>query len=162
MGRPLPRDTSEVLLAEEFEHDTVEESLATAVRLWDERRFFEAHECLEDVWHHATGEDRAFWKGIIQVAITCCHHQRGNDVGWRAMQHKASVNLAGAPSRHRGVDVTRLRQFLADADSGTVTYPRFPALDGGPWFATPDASTPLTRQPPWQAAAAARAPGELA
>lgn len=152
-GRPLPYDTDETELAEEFDHETVEEALATAVQLWDDERYFEAHECLEDVWHHAADEERDFWQGVVQVAVTCCHHQRGNDKGARVMASKALDRLAAYPSRHRGIDVSALRSFL-DAATDTITaYPSFPALEGGPWFTERGARTPLVRQPPWQSGA---------
>jgi uncharacterized protein len=47
------------------------------VALWDEQRFFEAHECLEHVWH-AAPDDRDLWQGVIQVAVAGVHLQRGN------------------------------------------------------------------------------------
>jgi len=153
LGRPLRHDTDETLLAEEHAYETVEDALSTGVELWNEQRFFEAHECLEDVWHHATDDDRTFWQGVIQVAITCCHHQRGNDRGWQAMARKALDNLQSAPAIHRGIDVGRMRSFLARALSGTLTYPRFPAVGEGPWFTDPGEVTPLTRMPPWKAGA---------
>ncbi|MDX1510030.1 MAG: DUF309 domain-containing protein [Nitriliruptorales bacterium] len=152
LGRPLPHGTDDVPLAETFTYETVEEALAIAVRLWDEQRFFEAHECLEDVWHHADDDDRSFWQGVIQVAITCCHDQRGNEAGRNAMARKALANLAGVPDRHCGIDVARLRDFLEVVPKAPA-HPAFPAVNGGPWFRAPDAVTPLTRIPPWQAAA---------
>jgi hypothetical protein len=64
--------------------------LAIAVDLWDEERFFEAHEVLEGVWHQAPDPDRLFWQGIIQVAVACCHHQRGNPTGSASLFRQAA------------------------------------------------------------------------
>lgn len=163
-GRPLPYDTDETELAEEFDYDTVEEALACARWLWDEGRYFEAHECLEDVWHHAPPEDRAFWQGVIQVAVVCVHHQRGNPRGVVATCGKAQANLAGVPDVHHGVDVEQLRVFcevVAEVVGGTgvcgeIGYPEFPAMDDGPWFSEDAPPTPLTREPAWKAAARQR------
>lgn len=153
LGRPLPYDTTETELAEEFEYATVEEALATAVELWDDQRFFEAHECLEDVWHHAADDDRDFWQGVVQVAVTCCHHQRGNDKGARVMAAKALERLAPFPATHRGIDVQSLREFLEVATDTIASHPPFPAMDDGPWFTEQGASTPLVRQPAWKSGA---------
>lgn len=153
LGRPLPYDTTRSELAEEFDHATVEDALATAVELWDQGRYFEAHECLEDVWHHAADDDRDFWQGVVQVAVTCCHHQRGNEKGAHVMAAKALARLADYPSGHRGIDVSALRGFLEAATDAITTYPSFPALEGGPWFTERGASTPLVRQPPWKSGA---------
>lgn len=163
-GRPLPYDTEVTELAEDFEVDTVEEALAAGRWLWDEHRYFEAHECLEHVWHHAPDDDRGFWKGVIQVAVACVHHQRGNPRGVIASCRKAQANLEGFPSLHHGVDVDQLRTFcdgvaevmeIAGA-CVEVGYPEFPAMDDGPWFTEQARATPLTREPPWKVAARER------
>ena len=137
-GRPLPYDTTETELTEEWEYDTVEEALAAARWLWDQERYFEAHECLEDVWHHAPPGDRAFWKGVIQVAVTCVHHQRDNAYGVIATCRKALTNLDEYPDVHHGVDVDQLRVFCdgvsrvaEEAGCVEIGYPEFPAMDDG-------------------------------
>ncbi len=142
LGRPLPRGATGVPTIEEFEPDDLEHALAIAVRLWDEERFFEAHEVLEEVWHAAPEEDRLFWQGVIQVAVASCHHQRGNVAGAVAMFRKAAAKLTGYPDVHHGVDVEQLRVFAdgaADVVEETgeifeIGYLEFPAMDGGPWF----------------------------
>jgi predicted metal-dependent hydrolase len=165
-GRPLPYDTTETELAEDHEdrYETVDDGLAIAVDLWDQERFFEAHECLEDVWHHAPEDDREFWKGVIQVAVGCVHHQRGNPHGVVTLLGRARDRLAGYPATHHGIDAARLVGFCdrtvaavaAGGDTVAIEYPRFPATEGGPWFAR-GTVTPLERRPPWQVAAEERA-----
>jgi predicted metal-dependent hydrolase len=161
-GRPLPYDTAETALAEEVEYATVDDALAWGVARWDEERFFEAHECLEDVWHHAPPEDREFWKGVIQVAVGCVHHQRGNPAGAVTLLERAAGRLEDYPDVHRGVDVEQLIVFTRGAvaairDAGfcvEVGYPEFPRMDDGPYLVSPDAPpVPLTREPAWRAAA---------
>ena len=160
-GRPLAYDTDETELAEDFELATVEEALAAGQWLWDQHRYFEAHECLEHVWHHAPPEDRAFWQGVIQVAVACVHHQRGNTRGVAATCRKALANLEGYPSVHHGLDVDQLRTFcdgvaeVMDRAGHCVEigYPEMPTMDDGPWFTEQARATPLSREPAWQAAA---------
>ena len=161
-GRPLPYDTGATDLAEEQTYDTVDEALAIGAELWDHHRYFEAHECLEDVWHHAAPDDREFWKGVIQIAVGCVHHQRGNADGAVTLLQRAAERLSNYPDVHHGVDVEELVVFAHGAvaairDAGMcveVGYPEFPRMDDGPWVTAPDAPpTPLTRLPAWQAAA---------
>jgi uncharacterized protein len=147
LGRPLPRDADPVETIEEFDVDGPDEALAIAVGLWGEERFFEAHEVLEDVWNAAEEADRLFWQGVIQVAVACCHHQRGNVRGCVALFHRAADKLRRYPDVYRGVDVEQLRVFAEGAaaaveDAGEIFdigYPEFPAMDGGPWFEEPTA-----------------------
>lgn len=146
LGRPLPYDADVTDLARDWDCGTAAEALATGVALWDRRRYFEAHECLEDVWRAAPERDRDFWQGVVQVAVACCHHQRGNLHGSVALLDKAAARLAGYPDVHYGVDVEQLRVFAEGAaaalrqagDTIEIGYPDFPAMDGGPWFEDPD------------------------
>jgi predicted metal-dependent hydrolase len=162
-GRPLPYDTDETALAEDFTYDTVDEALATGVTLWDAERYFEAHECLEDVWHHAAPADREFWKGVIQVAVGCVHHQRGNSSGAVTLWRRGADRLAAYPDVHHGVDVEQLAVFARGAAAAVeeagfcveVGYPELPRMDDGPWVGEPDGrETPLSREPAWRAGAA--------
>jgi uncharacterized protein len=172
-GRPLPYDTAETELLEEWEYDTVEEALRLGVRLWNEQRLFEAHECLEDVWHAAPDEDRDFWQGVIQVAVAGVHHQRGNPGGAAALLDRARERLEAYPDVHRGVDVATLighaRRAAARArETGEAgPPPGFPARDDGPWFAADPGATGPADEPTavpdeatWEAARRPRRPRE--
>lgn len=147
LGRPLPRGSEPAETIVEVDFDGPAEALAGAVRLWERERFFEAHEALEDVWNAAEEGDRLFWQGIIQVAVACCHHQRGNVDGCVAVFRRAAAKLRGYPDVYRGVDVEQLRVFAEGAAAAVedaqeifeIGYPDFPAMDGGPWFEEPEA-----------------------
>lgn len=146
LGRPLPRGTMDVALAEDHVAEDLEEALEIAVDLWDDERFFEAHELLEEVWHAAPEEDRLFWQGVIQVAVASCHHQRGNVAGAAAMFTKAADKLVGYPDVHHGIDVEQMRVFAQGAaevieETGEIFdigYLEFPAMDDGPWVSMPE------------------------
>lgn len=172
-GRPLAYGTTGVPLAEDHDPASVEEALLLGVALWNDERYFEAHECLEHVWHASPEVDRDFWQGVIQVAVAGVHLQRGNHAGAVALFTRAAERLAGYPDVHRGVDAEQLRVACEGAvaaleDAGTVIevgFPEFPAMDDGPWF-TPDAAaleppaapTPIPDEPVWLTAGRARRP----
>lgn len=134
LGRPLAWGaTSEV---QEFDLEDPGRALAVAIDLWNQERFFEAHEVLEDVWNAAPDDDRLFWQGLIQVAVGCCHHQRGNVAGTVAILRKAATKLADYPDVHHGVDVEQLRVFAEGAAEAVeeaqeifdIGYPEFPKV----------------------------------
>jgi predicted metal-dependent hydrolase len=104
--------------------------------LFDEQRFFEAHEFFERAWK-ADGvhnRDRRFWKAVTQVAVGCCHAQRENDRGALALLERAADHLRGFPSPHYGIDTTALisvTRKVADqvrqrGASATLDFPKFP------------------------------------
>jgi uncharacterized protein len=139
-GRPLPRDAPDEMATREEPEEvvsSVEEALHRATALYDDQRFFEAHEFLEYIWKSdaVAAADRDFWKGVTQVAVACCHTQRGNAVGALTLLDRAVEYLAPYPSPHRGIDTERLRadaEAVADqvrqaGASPDVAFPRFPS-----------------------------------
>ena len=107
-GAPLPRGSVDELAHRQEPEDVVSsipEALDEAIRLFDEQRFFEAHEFLEYVWksEDLPPEDRDFWKGVTQVAVGCCHVQRGNVKGAVTLLERATRYMEPYPPAHGGV-----------------------------------------------------------
>ncbi len=79
--------------------------LQRAVALFDEQRFFEAHEFLEYIWKsdEVPEADRDFWKGVTQIAVGCCHTQRGNAKGAVTLLERATRYMAPYPRVYHGI-----------------------------------------------------------
>ncbi len=143
-GAPLPRGSiDEMAHRQEPEAvvDSVADAFDEAVRLFDEQRFFEAHEFLEYVWKsdEIRPDDRDFWKGVTQVAVGCCHIQRGNETGAVTLLQRAARYLEPYPARYEGVNAERLAAAAVglasevaatgvDPERGFFAFPR--AADG--------------------------------
>lgn len=69
--------------------------------LFNDAKFFEAHEALEDVWRGAPPENKKFVQGLVQVAVAFHHYSTGNRVGMRSVLERAIRNL-GEPCGHFG------------------------------------------------------------
>ena len=107
-GAPLPRGSVDELAHREEPEtvvSSVPEAFERAVALFDEERFFEAHEFLEYIWKSDEVDpgDRDFWKGVTQVAVGCCHVQRGNATGAVTLLERATRYLAPYPATYHGV-----------------------------------------------------------
>lgn len=86
------------------------EAVAEARRYFNQERFWECHEALEDVWHRAEGDERRLLQGIILVAAAFVHHQRGDlDAGLRVLK-RAYRHLAWREGTYYGLDVMGLRR----------------------------------------------------
>ena len=83
------------------------------IALFNQRKFFDAHEVLEDVWRVAPPEEKKIWQGLVQVAVALHHHSTGNRVGMRSVLVRAMKNLAGRPRNFHGIQVPRLLKSLA-------------------------------------------------
>jgi uncharacterized protein len=69
------------------------------------RRYFEAHEELEDAWRAAPPEERDFFQGLVHVAVAWYQAGRGRPVATRRQLEKATRRLAPFAPAYRGVDV---------------------------------------------------------
>src|SRR5690349_20844952 len=57
------------------------ESLREGIELFNQERFWESHEVLEDIWHPATGVERDIIQGLILTGAALVHYQKNeNDV----------------------------------------------------------------------------------
>lgn len=52
--------------------------LLQGIREFNNRKWFECHETVEDLWIGETGEVRDFYQGIIQIAVALHHWRNGN------------------------------------------------------------------------------------
>jgi uncharacterized protein len=143
-GRPLPYGAVDEM-ADRVEPDevvsSVAEALPRAAALFDEQRFFEAHEFLEWIWKSDEIDpgDRDYWKGVTQVAVGCAHTQRGNATGAVTLLRRAVTHMAAYPSPHRGVDRDALagaaqhvvEQIERRGASPDLEFPSLPLSPGG-------------------------------
>jgi len=79
----------------------------------DAGQFFEAHEILESFWIAYHGDDRDFFKGLIQAAAALHHAEAGNLAGARAVAERARRYLLPYSSHYGGVDVDEMLERLA-------------------------------------------------
>ena len=81
-------------------------------RALGEGSFFEAHEIMEAFWIGYRGDDREFYKGLIQAAAALHHAARGNAEGASRVARRARAYLAPYAPRHGGIDVASILDRL--------------------------------------------------
>lgn len=102
------------------------------VELFNSKRFFEAHEVLEDLWIETESDVKDYYKGLIQCAVAFVHLERGNYRGAKKLFRTACGYLNRYPSPLEGIDVEKLLKdfheffeshvFTAAEDSGTPDF----------------------------------------
>ncbi|NOH04132.1 MAG: DUF309 domain-containing protein [Chloroflexi bacterium] len=80
------------------------------MRLFNEGKFFEAHEELELAWREETGEIRDLYRGILQVAVTYLHVTRGNYDGAVKVYGRSLKWTQGWKDVCRGINMKKLRE----------------------------------------------------
>lgn len=95
----------------------MEQRLRRGLELFNEGRFFESHEVLEEAWTPESGPRRQFLQAVIHVAVGFHHWERHNLAGARRQLHKALDKLESYLPVWEGVDTQQLyRDILASLD----------------------------------------------
>lgn len=93
------------------------ETLQEGIDLFNQERFWEAHEVLEEIWHSATGVDRDIIQGLILTAAALVHYQKNEKTVCVSILGRAMEKL-GTLDNFKGLDTKRLRadiqQILKD------------------------------------------------
>lgn len=101
-------------------------ALERGVALFNEGRYFESHDVLEELWRGTRGYVRDFLKGLIQLAVGCYHLESGNRSGAESQLGKALGNLESYPDRYLGVDAGGAREvarrMLASLEGGGLRH----------------------------------------
>ena len=90
---------------------------------WNEKRYYEAHDVLEQLWLRAKSPDADYFKGLIQAAGAFVHLQKRFEHPLHAKHSKrlspavrlfrlAERNLTRFAPRHHDLDVTALCALL--------------------------------------------------
>ncbi len=101
---------------------------------FNEEKFFEAHEILEDLWHEYRDADRTFIQGLIQIAAAFYHVQSRNLKGAVSQLTKGNEKLALFVPTYKDVSVAKLLddvqknlwrlQQTTSLSIDTVIYPK--------------------------------------
>ena len=54
------------------------DSLQEAIDLFNNQKWYEAHDAFEDIWNNLVGDERQIVQGILQVSVSQFHLNKGN------------------------------------------------------------------------------------
>jgi predicted metal-dependent hydrolase len=100
--------------AQQFSGDGIDPRYAGYFALFNQQKFYEAHDILEDLWlpdrHGANGN---FYKGLIQLAGAFVHLQKNRLRPSAAVFKLAQTNLEKYPPLHEKLNLTAVQQMIA-------------------------------------------------
>jgi predicted metal-dependent hydrolase len=79
-------------------------AIEKGVALFNDREFWHAHEAWEEIWLKATGEEKVFLQGLIQLAAAYHHVQRGTFRGGVRLFDAALRKLEPFSAGYLGID----------------------------------------------------------
>lgn len=109
--------------------------LHEGLRLFNEHKFFECHDKLEEAWKEVKHEKkkepgsdprRDFTHGLILLAVAYHHWRNGNPIGALRKYDESKALLKPYPARFEGVDLARLRTRIQGDFEAYRADPRRP------------------------------------
>jgi uncharacterized protein len=80
------------------------------MKLFNEGKYFDAHEELEIAWNEEKGRVRELYQGILQISVTYLHITRANYQGALKVHIRAMRRLKDWPEVCRGIQVGQLKR----------------------------------------------------
>ena len=90
-----------------------EEALAEGIQPFNEERFWECHEALEQAWHLSKGVERDAIQSIILTAAAFVHYQKGEDEICLSILKRAKTKFASAKTYDK-IDLERIQSNIEE------------------------------------------------
>jgi predicted metal-dependent hydrolase len=91
-----------------------DEAIMRAVQLFNDERYWEAHESLEYVWKNATGTEKEILNGIILVAAAFVHHEKDELDICVSILHRAKRKLDRTSDEYYGINIAKVVEVISD------------------------------------------------
>jgi hypothetical protein len=103
-------------------HMEKDKAIARAVQLFNDERYWEAHEALEYIWKNATGTEKQILNGIILVAAAFVHEEKDESDVCISILYRARKKLDPARGKnYYGININRIADMISDIiNSGKV------------------------------------------
>ncbi len=105
-----PLDGYEEIIERHMEKDI---AIRRAVQLFNDEKYWQAHEVLEYVWKNATGIEKDILNGIILVAAAFVHDQKDEHDVCISILDRAIKKLDQASGIYHGIDTNRILNMIS-------------------------------------------------
>src|ERR1051326_1927978 len=76
------------------------------IELFNQGKYWEAHEAWEDIWRVSSGERKLYYQGLIQAAAALLHYDRHNLRGTNLCINNALAKLEALRPVYMSLDLT--------------------------------------------------------
>lgn len=84
------------------------------ILLFNQRKFFDAHEELEIAWRDEQTQLRDLYRGILQVGVAYYHIQRRNFSGAIKLLQRSQKWLEPFPNKFHGINLKKLKKDVVN------------------------------------------------
>ena len=91
-----------------MQNDIKEKLFVKGIVLFNEKKFYNAHESWEKLWSEYRLKDEMFIQGLIQLAVAFFHITNLNLKGSRNLFNKCLPKLKKFPTNHRNINLLEI------------------------------------------------------
>ncbi len=91
-----------------------DERFKRAVKLFNSKEWYNAHDLLEELWHESIGPDRRALQGILQIAVAQLHLERNNYQGATILYGEGLGKLRQPGTTDLGIDMVALCECVEE------------------------------------------------
>ena len=88
------------------------DSLQEAIDLFNDQKWYEAHDAFEDIWNDLVGDERQIVQGILQVSVSQFHLNKGNLNGAMILLGEGLGRIRNRSSEDLEIDLILLCKSL--------------------------------------------------
>ena len=82
-----------------------EDPFFNALNLFNNQKWYEAHDAFEDIWNTLNGDERQVIQGILQVSVSQFHLSKGNINGATILLGEGLGRIRNRTSINLGIDL---------------------------------------------------------
>ena len=82
-----------------------EDNFFDALNLFNNQKWYEAHDAFEDIWNTLNGDERQVIQGILQVSVSQFHLSKGNLNGATILLGEGLGRIRNRTSINLGIDL---------------------------------------------------------
>ena len=89
----------------EEDNKSFEDILLDALNLFNNQKWYEAHDAFEDIWNILEGDERQIIQGILQVSVSQFHLSKGNLNGATILMGEGLGRIKNRTNIDLGIDL---------------------------------------------------------
>ena len=94
--------------------NSFQDPLYFALKLFNEQKWYEAHDAFEDIWNNVEGDQRQVIQGILQVSVSQFHLSKGNLNGATILLGEGLGRINTRKNINLGIDLESFCKCLED------------------------------------------------
>ena len=97
---------------QEVNLESFEDNFLNALNLFNNQKWYEAHDAFEDIWNTLEGDERQIIQGILQVSVSQFHLSKGNLNGATILIGEGLGRIKNRTYINLGIDLETLCKCL--------------------------------------------------